>query len=348
MVNKELVESRKRTNPANAEEPDRRTGPDPLDQPRELVVLGQSRPTLLGEPLKGAGQNEAWASKDIAFSHHEVGGDVVSSPTLEQGGNRWTEFVKEITQLTAFLRVERNISHAARAYGPSHGGPAHARRAVGGQRHQTPNSGVDRSPEGRPAAPAAWRRRRPRRLSSAALPDGGSQPRRPCRRSKSMTKRWPSSLCCPGSTTTSPGKSPRPATGSVGCSPRSTPRSNASWDTAGSPGRAGPAPDLAHPSCSHRSREDQGTDTAAQKGAKARRPAHRGDLRCARRSDGRSHRHERRRPRIATTGRATRGAAPTTRRGRQAGRGTRGGAPSFKGPDHHAGRRGQDLRTDPH
>ncbi len=154
MVNKELVESRKRTNPANAEEPDRRTGPDPRDQPREILVIGQSRPALLGEPLKGAGQNEAWASKDIAFSQHEVGGDVVSSPTLEQGGNRWTEFVKEITQLTAFLRVERDISHAARAYGPSHGGPAHARRAVGGQRHQTPNSGVDRSPEGRPAAPA--------------------------------------------------------------------------------------------------------------------------------------------------------------------------------------------------
>jgi len=82
--------------------------------------------------LKGAGQNEAWASNDIAFSQHEVGGDVVSSPTLEQGGNRWTEFVKEITQLTAFLRVERNISHAARAYGPSHGGPAHA--AAGGRR----------------------------------------------------------------------------------------------------------------------------------------------------------------------------------------------------------------------
>src|SRR5664279_3046783 len=132
MVNKELVESRKRTNPANAEEPDRRTGPDPRDQPREILVIGQSRPTLLGEPLKGAGQNEAWASKDIAFSQHEVGGDVVSSPTLEQGGSRWTEFVKEITQLTAFLRVERNISHAARAYGPSHGGPAHA--TAGGRR----------------------------------------------------------------------------------------------------------------------------------------------------------------------------------------------------------------------
>ena len=35
----------------------------------------------------------------------------------------------------------------------------------------------------------------------------------------------PSSPCCPGSTTTSPGRSPRRATGSVGCSPKSTPRS---------------------------------------------------------------------------------------------------------------------------
>lgn len=132
MMNKELVESRKRTNPANAKEPDRRTRPDSRDQPGEIVVLGQSRLTLLGEPLKGARQNEARASEDIVFSQHEVSGDVVSSPTLEQGGNRWPELVKEITQLTAFLRVEWNISHAARPYGPGHATRAHA--TAGGRR----------------------------------------------------------------------------------------------------------------------------------------------------------------------------------------------------------------------
>ena len=116
----------------------------------------------------------------------------------------------------------------------------------------------------------------------------------------------------------------------------------------GPPGRAGPDRNLAHPSRSHRRREDQGADPAAQKGTTARRPAHRGDLRRARRADRRRHRHQRRRRRAATAGHATRGAAPAARRGRRTGRGTRGGAPSFQGPDHHARCRGQDLRTHPH
>ena len=87
--------------------------------------------------------------------------------------------------------------------------------------------------------------------------------------------------------------------------------------------------DLAHPRRSHRSRKDQGAVPAAQKGAAARRPAHRGDLRRGRRADGRGHRHERRRHRVATTGRATRGAAPATRGGRREGRGTLGRRPLF-------------------
>jgi hypothetical protein len=49
----------------------------------------------------------------------------------------------------------------------------------------------------------------------------------------------------------------------------------------------------------------------------------------------------------AAAGRSARGAASTTRRGRPEGRGTRGGAPSFQGPDDHARRRRQDLRTHP-
>ena len=57
------------------------------------------------------------------FSQHEVGGEIVSSPALEQCGNGRTELVEEITQLKALLRVERNISHAAGVYGrPKRGG----------------------------------------------------------------------------------------------------------------------------------------------------------------------------------------------------------------------------------
>jgi len=52
-----------------------------------------------------------------------VGGEIVSSPALEQRGNGRTDLVEEITQPKALLRVERNISHAARVYGrPTRGG----------------------------------------------------------------------------------------------------------------------------------------------------------------------------------------------------------------------------------
>jgi hypothetical protein len=45
-----------------------------------------------------------------------VGGEIVSSPALEQCGNGRTELIEEITQLKALLCVERNLSHAARVY----------------------------------------------------------------------------------------------------------------------------------------------------------------------------------------------------------------------------------------
>ena len=41
----------------------------------------------------------------------------MSSPALEQGGNRRTELVEQLTQRTTLLRVERNISHSAAVYG---------------------------------------------------------------------------------------------------------------------------------------------------------------------------------------------------------------------------------------
>jgi hypothetical protein len=46
-----------------------------------------------------------------------VGGEIVSSPALEQCGNGRTELVEEVTQLMALVRVERNIRHAAEVYG---------------------------------------------------------------------------------------------------------------------------------------------------------------------------------------------------------------------------------------
>ncbi len=54
VVNKELVQIREGADPSNAEEPDGRAGPDPRNQPREVLALGQSGPTPLGEPLEGA------------------------------------------------------------------------------------------------------------------------------------------------------------------------------------------------------------------------------------------------------------------------------------------------------
>jgi len=46
-----------------------------------------------------------------------VGRKIVTSPALKQCGNGRPEFVEEITQLIALLRVERNFSHAAGVYG---------------------------------------------------------------------------------------------------------------------------------------------------------------------------------------------------------------------------------------
>ena len=55
VVNKELVQIRQGADPSNAEEPDGRAGADPRDEPREVVAVGQSGPTALGEPLERAG-----------------------------------------------------------------------------------------------------------------------------------------------------------------------------------------------------------------------------------------------------------------------------------------------------
>lgn len=112
VVNKELVEIRQGADPSDAEEPDGRAGPDPRDEPRKVLALGQSGSTPLGESLEATRQNEARAGNEIVFSQHEVGGEIVSSPALEQRRNGRAELVEEITELKSLLCVERNISHA--------------------------------------------------------------------------------------------------------------------------------------------------------------------------------------------------------------------------------------------
>ena len=81
-MNKELVEIRHGTHPSDAKESDRRPGPDPSDKPHKVLARSQSGPTLLGEPLERTGQDEAWAGDGIAFSQHQVGGQIMSGPTL--------------------------------------------------------------------------------------------------------------------------------------------------------------------------------------------------------------------------------------------------------------------------
>ena len=62
VMNKKLVEVRQRPDPPRAEEADRWAGPDPRDQPGEVVALSQSDPAPLREPLEGARQDEAGPS----------------------------------------------------------------------------------------------------------------------------------------------------------------------------------------------------------------------------------------------------------------------------------------------
>jgi hypothetical protein len=104
-MNKELVEVRQSPDPPYAERADGWAGPDPRDEPGEVVALGQSDPALLGESLEGARQHEARAGNQIAFSQHQVGGEVMRSPALEERGYGRAELIEEIAELEAFLGV---------------------------------------------------------------------------------------------------------------------------------------------------------------------------------------------------------------------------------------------------
>ncbi len=98
-MNKELVEVGQSPDPLQAEETDRWAGPDPGDEPGEVLALGQSGPALLGEPLEGTRQDNAGPGNEIAFSQNNVGSEVMSSPVPEQGRDRRAELIEEIAEL---------------------------------------------------------------------------------------------------------------------------------------------------------------------------------------------------------------------------------------------------------
>ena len=95
VVDEELVQVRDGADPPDAEEPGRWARPDPRDQPPEVLALRESGPAPLGELLEGARKNNARAGREIAFSQHEVSGEIVRSPTFEERGNARPELGEE-------------------------------------------------------------------------------------------------------------------------------------------------------------------------------------------------------------------------------------------------------------
>jgi hypothetical protein len=113
VMDEELIEIRHGTDPPDAKEPDGRAGPDPRDQPRKVPAPRQSGPAPLGEPSKGTGQNQARAGDEVVFSQHEVSGEVVRGPAVEQRGSGRAELVEKVAKLEALLPVQRNAGHKA-------------------------------------------------------------------------------------------------------------------------------------------------------------------------------------------------------------------------------------------
>lgn len=101
VMNEELVEVRHLPHPRDTKEPDRRAGPDPGDQPGKVRAPGQSGATPLGEPREGTGQHHAGTGDEIVFTQHQVSGQIVTGPPVEQGGNGRAELVEKIAQRSA-------------------------------------------------------------------------------------------------------------------------------------------------------------------------------------------------------------------------------------------------------
>jgi hypothetical protein len=61
--------------------------------------------------LERSRKDEAGAGEEIALTQHDVGGEVVRCPALEQRGYVAAELFEEIAQCKALLRVKRKILH---------------------------------------------------------------------------------------------------------------------------------------------------------------------------------------------------------------------------------------------
>jgi hypothetical protein len=57
------------------------------------------------------GKNERRSSEEIVFAQHEVGGEIVCGPVVEQRGARGPELVEEIAELGPLLRIEGQSRH---------------------------------------------------------------------------------------------------------------------------------------------------------------------------------------------------------------------------------------------
>jgi hypothetical protein len=66
--------------------------------------------------LEWPGKDEAKAGDGIALPQRDVGGKVSSGPALKQRGCVGAEFLEQIAQCKAFLRVERKILHESHSW----------------------------------------------------------------------------------------------------------------------------------------------------------------------------------------------------------------------------------------
>ena len=101
VMNKELVEIRQSADPGDAEQPDGRPGPDPRDEPREVLALSRSDPAPLSEPFEWASRtmqgpatrsrsrNTMWAARSRAAQpSNRVGTSGPSSSRRSQSSRR--------------------------------------------------------------------------------------------------------------------------------------------------------------------------------------------------------------------------------------------------------------------
>jgi hypothetical protein len=87
-------------------------------EPREVAAVREPHASPVREPLEGAREHETGPSHEITLPQHEVGGEVMSGPALEQRGHRRPQLVEQVAQLPSLLRVEGEIAHPGEIYRP--------------------------------------------------------------------------------------------------------------------------------------------------------------------------------------------------------------------------------------